>query len=542
VLERAAVIGRGFWPSAVSELLPAEARPAAAEHLRALVRRGLLHPHRSTLGGEDELRFHHILIRDVAYRSTPKSLRARLHEQFADWLAARIEGWEEFVGYHLDQSVAYRRELGPSDAELVALAARGGEQLTAAGRRALARGDANAGARSLRRSTALFEIAGAQRPDVLLDLGVALGEIGELPEAERALETAREQAERTNLEGLGARISIELSDQRALVDSDTRVDEMLAVAEQAKAVFTRLGDDAGVSRAWQHIAEVHWIRCRCAEMEEVLERALEHADRAGEALDQSRILSALAAATVFGPRPVSDGIRRCMAILERAHDDVRLGAVTETMLAVLEAMRGDFDQARERCGVARRRLQEVGLGVTVAGLQMYVALIELMAGSPENAEPDVRAGYEVLEQTGNRSNMPTTAALLARLLYAQGHHEEADHYCTISQQSASAEDVGSQVLWRGTRGKILVQSGDARAAVELADSAVAIAEGTDLLMIHGDALADRAEVLSRLGRPDDAVRDLDEAEALYERKGMQVSVQAARRSRNVTARSGGQLG
>ena len=68
-IERAAVIGREFWFAAVRELLPNEARLSADKHLRALVHRGLIHPDRSTLAGEEQLRFNHILIRDVAYHT-----------------------------------------------------------------------------------------------------------------------------------------------------------------------------------------------------------------------------------------------------------------------------------------------------------------------------------------------------------------------------------------------------------------------------------------------------------------------------------------
>ena len=106
------MIGREFWPAAVRELLPDEARSSADNHLRSLVHRGLIHPDRSTLSGEEQLRFHHILIRDVAYRSTPKASRSELHERFADWLVARGDGYDEFVGYHLEQAFRYRVELG----------------------------------------------------------------------------------------------------------------------------------------------------------------------------------------------------------------------------------------------------------------------------------------------------------------------------------------------------------------------------------------------------------------------------------------------
>ena len=71
-----------------------------------------------------------------------------------------------------------------------------------------------------------------------------------------------------------------------------------------------------------------------------------HAERAGDRRMQSRILAFLARAMMTGPRPAAEAIERCTAILERAGDDVGLMAVTETMLGMLEAMRGNFAIAR----------------------------------------------------------------------------------------------------------------------------------------------------------------------------------------------------
>src|SRR6185312_6345350 len=144
LIECAAIVGREFWPSAVRELLPVEARSTTDTHLRALVHRGLIRPDRSMLAGEEQLRFHHILIRDVAYRSTPKSTRSELHERLADWLLPRGEVYDEFVGYHLEQACEYRVQLGSPVHGSSALAGRAADHLAAAGRRALARGDAHA--------------------------------------------------------------------------------------------------------------------------------------------------------------------------------------------------------------------------------------------------------------------------------------------------------------------------------------------------------------------------------------------------------------
>ncbi len=76
----------------------------------------------------------------------------------------------------------------------------------------------------------------------------------------------------------------------------------------------------------------------------------------------------------------------------------------------------------------------------------------------------------------------------------------------------------------------MARAGKSRLAEDLVNGAVALAEKTDFLMLHGDALSDRAEVLTVLGRPEQAARDLEHAIALYERKGIRVSAEAARRS------------
>ena len=60
-------------------------------------------------------RFHHVLVRDVAYASMPKAERAELHERLADWLDERGEA-DELVGHHLEQAHCLRAELGRSTA------------------------------------------------------------------------------------------------------------------------------------------------------------------------------------------------------------------------------------------------------------------------------------------------------------------------------------------------------------------------------------------------------------------------------------------
>ena len=134
VLQRAAVVGRLFSRSAVEELSPPR-DSAVGELLRGLAEKGFVRRRR---GG---FRFHHVLVRDVAYASLPKTERAQLHERLADWLDEWHEP-DELVGYHLEQAYRLRAELGRIDGRARRLATDAGGRLGAAGIEAWKRGDA----------------------------------------------------------------------------------------------------------------------------------------------------------------------------------------------------------------------------------------------------------------------------------------------------------------------------------------------------------------------------------------------------------------
>ena len=88
VLERAAVVGRHFSRGAVAALLRRNGGELDAR-LEALRRSELIEPDSGWFLGEPMLRFHHVLIRDAAYRRLLKGTRAELHARFAEWVAAR---------------------------------------------------------------------------------------------------------------------------------------------------------------------------------------------------------------------------------------------------------------------------------------------------------------------------------------------------------------------------------------------------------------------------------------------------------------------
>ena len=96
------------------------------------------------------------------------------------------------------------------------------------------------------------------------------------------------------------------------------------------------------------------------------------------------------------------------------------------MLAVLEAMLGRFASAREHYRRSESASTELGLNLQLASLRMYAGWAELLAGDAPAAERELRIGYEALERMGEQSYLSTTAAYLARAVFAQARYEEAE--------------------------------------------------------------------------------------------------------------------
>ena len=104
LLQDAAVIGKVFWSGAIAAM---SARPLGEVEiaLHELSRKELVRPSRQTsIEGETEYGFWHVLVRDVAYGQIPRAERAIRHLQAADWIeeraGERVEDLAEVLAYH----------------------------------------------------------------------------------------------------------------------------------------------------------------------------------------------------------------------------------------------------------------------------------------------------------------------------------------------------------------------------------------------------------------------------------------------------------
>jgi class 3 adenylate cyclase/tetratricopeptide (TPR) repeat protein len=528
VMEAASVMGRLFWWEALQELLPRELGPLVSGLLMGLVRKEMVVPEREETGREHGFRFRHVLIRDAAYAAMPFASRAQLHERFADWLEGRPGEYEEIVGYHLEQAHRLRTQLGSLDEASADLAARAGRRLGGAGRRALARGDVPGALNLLGRATSLLPDTSSERLHLLPALAEAATETGDLARADGILRDVIASAATVGDRGLEALAEIDRAYLREYIDPTTREERVVQTAERAINLFEELGDDYGLAKAWSLRAQAFWDHCRFAEMEGVLERALIHAERAGAKRGRSLIRKGLARARLLGPSPVQDALRRCEDILGAARGDPALEAISLASIGHLQAMVGRFDEARASYRHSRAIGEEFGLASWLAALPLYSGPIELLAGEPAAAERELRAGYDALIEMGDLGRLSTVAAFLAEAVYVQGRAEEAEYFSGVCEGATTPDDVLSQIAWRSVRAKAVARKGDLAQAELLAQEAVALAEETDGLNLHGDALLDLAEVLRGAGRPSDAVAAAARALSLFERKGNLVSAARAR--------------
>jgi DNA-binding SARP family transcriptional activator/tetratricopeptide (TPR) repeat protein len=542
VLAHAAVVGMDFTASAVGELLPEEARAPLGRHLQTLAGKGLVQARRAASQVAGDFRFRHILVQQAAYRAIPKSLRADLHERFANWLdgsGGQVGDDDELLGYHLEQAYRYRAELGRAGPGQLALAARAAELLAAAARGALTRGDLPAGAGLLERVVSLLPPDDPARSSLLPTLGAALLESGRLEDADRILGEAIERAEAAGDPRLEARARVERQFLRLQTEPGAGVAQARRVADAALAVVGGHGDDLGQCRAWCLRASIGWTEGRIAAADDAWRRAAEHARRAGDDRELFEILGWRASAAVFGPLPVAEAIRRCTGLREQVRDSPVAVAVTLHPLGLLHAMDGDFDRARRLIRQANDILDE--LGRLHSAVSHHEALVELLAGRPAAAEQRLRRGYTRLQEMGERYLLATTAAMLALAVHAQGRFQEADALCLVSERTAAAEDFPTQVLWRGVRAKLLCRDGRLDEAEALAREAVGLAEPTDLLTMRADALVGLAEVLGLRRLPADADRAARQGLALYDRKGDRVSAARARDQLAAQTPAGGRL-
>jgi tetratricopeptide (TPR) repeat protein len=189
LMHDAAVVGKVFWSGAVARISGRE-ESEVRRLLELAVRRQLIRPARtSSLRGQAEHVFWHLLVRDVAYGQIPRASRATKHLACARWLTEvvgeRAPDFAEEIAFHYGEVLDPRGVPLPADAaDAESIRSEAATAFMLAGERAL-RLDARRADEALHRALTLMDAHHPGLGRASLDAARAAGLLGHVEEAEQ---------------------------------------------------------------------------------------------------------------------------------------------------------------------------------------------------------------------------------------------------------------------------------------------------------------------------------------------------------------------
>jgi class 3 adenylate cyclase/tetratricopeptide (TPR) repeat protein len=458
LLQDAAVMGKVFWSGSLG------AGAAAREGLHALERKEFIRrERRSSVAGEEEFAFRHVLVRDVAYGQIPRAERAAKHVRAASWIEGlgRPQDHSELLAGHyvavlgLDPAGA----LLSGDVRERAVRALGNAAERAHGLNNFA------GATAYARTAVELADDGPERARLLLLLGkaevsAAGGGHESLLEAAAAFEAAGDLESAAESRVLVALGGYELGREDQLEDELGRAAALVA--------------DRPASRAK---ASVWSARARHAYLAGRIEEA--H-DFAAEALELATSLGA---------------------------DEIRSEALLYLGGAKIDG--GDaagIEDMRESLAVAK----SINSAVMITRALNNLSIVLRLAGHVEQSAAAADEGVAVAERFGMGSQLTFARGAVPFRDYERGRWDEA-----IRGAEAYLEELGelqgragNEASTRFALAHIALARDDGPTALDQTQRALDMANATLAALPKYPAYVVRAYVLTALGRVDDARRIL----------------------------------
>ncbi len=507
LLQDAAVLGKVFWAGALAEMASRE--PSEVDQaLHELTRKELVRPGRtSSMEGEAEYGFLHLLVRDVCYSQIPRAARAARHRSAAAWLerqaGERAEDLADVLAHHYLEALELARAAGQADdsEELEAKAIR---WLTLAGERALAL-DVETAEQSFGRALTLCPVGHPQRALLLERWAHAAQERNRLQEVREALEEAlaihREQAESAAAGRVLTALTAVL--QRL---GDPGQEETLA---EALDLLEAEPPGPELVNAYAELAARHAIRASYPESIAAADRALALAAELGLPEPVRALGFRGTARSYLGERQGLDDMRQALRLaieqgLSRVaaggHNNLALGIWQyEGPQAALTACREGVDFCEQR-GITLFGLEIAGMSLTFAAASGLAEQV-LVDGPPLVAR--LRGSGGII------SSEPLSAQL--RVLAERGAHGQAP---TIDELVAAAREAGEPqvcALAFGAASRLLLAQGNAQQAEALV---VELAQVTGIRAdpYYGALLPELVRIARAVGNAELAARLVDGVE------------------------------
>ena len=376
LLQNASVIGKIFWTGALVEM-GARSRQDVQQALHELSRRELVQPvRRSSMAGEAEYAFWHLLVRDVCYAQIPRAARSDKHQAAASWIAEqagnRAEDLAAVIAHHYVQALDLTRASGGNpDSQLEQEALR---FLVLAGDRAVGLdvGEAEA---HYARALELVPREHPWRARLLARSAVAAQQAGRLAEAAATLDEAIADLRQQDLAVETGRALITLSSVLYRLGDARALD---AIEEAIELLEPHSGSE--LVEAHAEMSGTKMVRGAYSEAIDWAERALSLANRLG--LDQpARAVGFLGyARTALGePDGIEDMRMSLKLATERGlgrdaavqHNNLALATLAfDGPARALDAFGAGIDFAQ------RRGIAEFTLGLSASSLDCLLMLGE----------------------------------------------------------------------------------------------------------------------------------------------------------------------
>jgi class 3 adenylate cyclase len=551
LLQDAAVVGKVFWIGALADI-------GGRDHdelelaLHELARKELVRPARvSSMEGESEYSFWHLLVGDVAYSQIPRAERARRHRAAAAWIerkaGERVEDLAEVLAHHYLQALEFAEAAGDTE-QAGELAPQTRRFLALAGERALGLDTTQAEAR-LARALELCPAADSERPELLLRWADAAFQASRPREAAAALDEALVSfraggeneaqaralillARVTHVLGEGRQVAlasqaVDLLEQEppgpTLVAAHTQLStgyfltglhkEAIAAADRACALATRLGlpeparalGARGNSRAYLGDAD------GLAEMERALSMLIEQGAGNQAAILQNNL--AIARYPLQGPARSLADFEQGIAFCEQ-RGLTNLAETLEADCPGLLIELGRPEEALERAGALAAAVEASGGTWVLMWLRALELATHLARGEAEGASGIADWLVEAARTHATSDTTVEVFAPVAAARLAAGAPDQARALLAEIEQTPGARDVPYYARQLGAMLRTALAADDPDLAERLADGL----ESRYPLREHALCAA-RAQLAEHAGNHTDAAALYGEAAGRWQQFG-----------------------
>ncbi len=498
LLQDAAIMGKVFWSGALAQMrdLP---RPAVEDRLHALERKEFVRrERRSSVAGETEYAFRHILVRDVAYGQIPRAVRGERHATAADWIESlgRPADHAELLAQHYLSAIELARAVGRSTEPY---AERARTALREAGDRATSLNAFAAAARYYRAALELMVPADAERPSVLFRYGKAL----------RVSEEAGAEVLAEAEIGLRAAGDLELAAEAAVLQAELawfagdgeRTSEHLA---RAADLVDDLPPSFSKAYVLSDLSRYHMLAGRWQEAIRDGGHALEIAEALGFDDIRAHALNNVGTARFYLGDQAA-GVRMLETALDLANS-INSPEAARAMNNLASAMEqtGDVKRARRLWREGLGRARELGNASVERFIRAVIPTFDYDEGAWDEALRSLDAFIAEAETGGGHAQESLCRAYRARIRFARGDVaaalEDAQRALVAARRIGDPQSLAPVLAFMTW---LMVETGRQREANDLLDELLAYKDAGDNVSV--EVLV----AIGALGRQPDLQRIVD---------------------------------